>query len=72
MLRSAVANLFTRKRLRVFVARLSADDLGLLAEMSEAGTLRPVIEKTFPLDETADAFRHLETWRTRGKIAITI
>ena len=70
--RMALTKLFTREQLKVYVARLSSDDLRILGDLAAAGTIRPVIDRSFPLEQVADAFRHLETWRTRGKIAITI
>lgn len=70
--RMAAVNLFTRKRLGAFLARQSADDLAALAAMADAGTLRPVIDRTFPLEQVPEAFRHLEAWHTRGKVAIAV
>ncbi|MBO0683109.1 MAG: zinc-binding dehydrogenase [Candidatus Dormibacteraeota bacterium] len=40
--------------------------------MIEAGKLRPVIDRTYPLEETADAIRHLEAGRARGKIVVRV
>jgi NADPH:quinone reductase-like Zn-dependent oxidoreductase len=69
--RMAVANVFTRKTMRMFLARQSADDLAVLTGMIEAGDLMPVIDRSFPLSEVPDAFRHLATWHARGKVVIT-
>jgi len=69
--RMFVTKLFTRQRLTTFVARLSAADLDILGEMTAAGTLRPVVDRSFPLEQVPDAFRHLETWHARGKVVIT-
>lgn len=71
MARMAVTNLFTKKRLKMFVASQSTDDLGVLAGMADEGTLRPVIDRTFPMEEVADAFRYLESWHARGKVVIS-
>lgn len=38
----------------------------------EAGTVRPVIDRTYPLAEVPDAIRYLETMRARGKVVITV
>jgi NADPH:quinone reductase-like Zn-dependent oxidoreductase len=43
-----------------------------IASMVAGGQLRPVVERTFALDATADAVRHVETKHTRGKVVITI
>ena len=43
-----------------------------LAELCKDGQLTPVIDRTFPLSEAADAIRYLEAGRARGKIAIAV
>ena len=47
-------------------------DLETLAELVDAGSLRPVIDRCYPLAEVPDAIRYLETMRARGKVVITI
>jgi len=47
-------------------------DLNYLVELFEAGKLKPVIDKSFPLEETADAFRYFGEGRFKGKIVITL
>lgn len=47
-------------------------DLNYLVELFEAGNLRPVIDKCFPLEETADAFRYYGEGRFKGKIVVTL
>lgn len=47
-------------------------DLDYLAELFEAGKLKPVIDKCFPLEETANAFRYFGEGCFRGKIVITL
>ena len=48
------------------------DDLLFLQELLSAGKLNPVIDRCYPLDETADAIRYLETMRARGKVIVSI
>jgi NADPH:quinone reductase-like Zn-dependent oxidoreductase len=38
----------------------------------EAGKLSPVIDRTYPLEEAAEAMRYLETGRARGTVVITV
>jgi NADPH:quinone reductase-like Zn-dependent oxidoreductase len=40
--------------------------------MIEAGTLKPVIDRTYPLIEVPDAIRYLEEGHSRGKVVITV
>ena len=63
---------FVTERLKVFVTRENRADLLAVAAMLEDGRIRPVIDRTYPLAETTEAFRHLEAGHTRGKIVIAI
>ena len=47
-------------------------DLLVIKELLETGQVVPVIDRYYPLAETADAIRYLETGRARGKVIITI
>lgn len=47
-------------------------DLLILKELLETGKIVPVIDRTYPLAETAEAIRYLETGRARGKVIINI
>jgi NADPH:quinone reductase-like Zn-dependent oxidoreductase len=53
-----------------FLAAIEPDDLSELARQVATGSLRPVIEHTFGTHDVADAIRHVETKRTRGKVVI--
>lgn len=53
-------------------AKASQDDLKVIATMLEMGQVVPVIDRCYPLSETAEAIRYLETGRARGKVVITI
>lgn len=55
----------------VFV-RPNPDDLLALTELVEAGSVKPVLAETFPLERAADAFRSSIEGHVRGKIAITV
>jgi len=47
-------------------------DLDFLRELTEAGKVTPVIDKTYPLSETAEAMRHLEAGHVRSKVVISL
>ena len=69
MMRSA----FVRQRLVAPVyLKHPREDLGSLKELIEAGKVEPVIDRTFPLSETAEAIRHWERGHARGKIVVTV
>jgi NADPH:quinone reductase-like Zn-dependent oxidoreductase len=67
-----LASLGDSRRVALFLAHASRDDLAALRDMAEAGTLRPVIDRCYPLAQAADAFRHLATGHARGKIVVTV
>lgn len=73
--RVVVAMIYSRfvgQAMGMMMARASKDDLALLAELMQQGKVTPVIEKTYKLSEAAEAMRHLETGRARGKIVIQV
>jgi NADPH:quinone reductase-like Zn-dependent oxidoreductase len=47
-------------------------DLLFLTELLESGKMVPVIDKQYPLSETAEAIRYLETGRARGKVIVKV
>jgi NADPH:quinone reductase-like Zn-dependent oxidoreductase len=61
-----------KKKMLPFLATNSKEDLMVLKELIEAGKVRPVIDRTYRLSETADAMRYLEEGHARGKVVITV
>jgi NADPH:quinone reductase-like Zn-dependent oxidoreductase len=55
-----------------YIAKRKIEDLALLASLVEAGTLRPVVERTYPLAEAREAVRYALTGQARAKIVITM
>src|SRR4030066_78429 len=48
------------------------EDLAILEELFEAGKVVPIIDRRYPLSETAEALQYLEEGHARGKIVITL
>lgn len=55
-----------------FMVHSNGDDMEQLAEMLEAGTLKPYIFKEYAFTEMAEAHRQSETGKTRGKIVVVL
>ncbi len=71
IIKAAALSPFVSQKLGSFEAKSNRDDLRFLTELIESGKVTPVIDRTYPLCETADAIRYLETGRARGKVVIT-
>lgn len=52
--------------------RADGAQLAELARLVEAGALRPVIDRSYPFDQTNEALAYLDTGRAKGKIVITL
>jgi NADPH:quinone reductase-like Zn-dependent oxidoreductase len=72
ILKVRLASLRASQKVSFFISKLNRQDLEALAELLEAGKVTPVVERTYPLGEAADAFRYLGEGHARGKLAIAM
>lgn len=63
--------MFTQKKMGI-LAQETNKDLAYLAELVENGELKPIIEKVFPLAETAKALQYLGDGKALGKVVVTM
>ncbi len=54
------------------IAKINQKDLVFVKELIETGKVVPVIERRYPLHETAEALRYLEEGHARGKVVIMV
>ncbi len=55
-----------------WVVNLNKNDLLFVKDMIETGKIKPVIDRQYPLSETAEAFRYFAQGHSRGKVIITL
>jgi len=72
IIKALVASLFVRQQGRTYLAIPNNEDLIVLKELIEAGKIAPVIDRTYPLSDTPEAFRYLDEGHVRGKVVISV
>ncbi len=60
------------KRTGLVILKRKKEDLDTMNKFFESGEVSPVIDRSYPLEETAEAFRYFDTGQVKGKIVITI
>jgi NADPH:quinone reductase-like Zn-dependent oxidoreductase len=60
------------KRVVAISFKPKPEDVAFEMELAEKGALRPVIDKTFDLDQVAEAHRHVDTGRKRGSVVLRL
>jgi NADPH:quinone reductase-like Zn-dependent oxidoreductase len=72
MLRGPIVSIFIGQSLGGINAKVTKEDLRALSELIEAGSITPVVDRTFDLVAAADAVRYLAEGHAAGKIVVTI
>ncbi len=72
VIRSALASMVVRQQARPSVKTQNRADLVVLQELVGAGKVVPVIDRTYPLAETARAIDHVAAGHARGTVVITM
>jgi NADPH:quinone reductase-like Zn-dependent oxidoreductase len=72
ILRAVVVNRLVRERLRLLPHEQKREQLLTLTGLIEAGKLTPVLDRTYPLADTAEGLRRVEQGHARGKVVITV
>lgn len=67
-----ITPLFGGKKLLFPIPEISKKDVGFLKEMVANGSFRPVIDRTYPLEQIVEAYRYVETGMKTGNVIITI
>src|SRR6476646_4648817 len=63
---------FVNQQMGMMMADANHNDLTVLADMMQSGKLKPVIDRTYKLEQVPDAIRYLEQGHARGKVVISV
>jgi NADPH:quinone reductase-like Zn-dependent oxidoreductase len=72
MLQGAFVSMTSRQRMSNIMAVARKNDLVVLRDLLQAGTIKPVIERTVALSEVPGAIRYLEEEHARGKVVVSV
>lgn len=69
---SSVLSKFDRRRMMIYFSNSSQDDMETIATWLETGKIRPVIHRSYSLNQIVDAMRYVEQGHAPGKVIINI
>jgi NADPH:quinone reductase-like Zn-dependent oxidoreductase len=72
MVHTYASSVFSKQKFKTFMAKVNNNDLAALAALMETGKLKPVIDRTYSLEETPEAVRYVAGKHARGKVVISI
>ena len=71
-IRALLLSPFITQKMGMMMAELNKKDLTVLGDLMQSGKVTPVIDRTYPLSQIADAIRYLEQGHARGKVVIIV
>jgi NADPH:quinone reductase-like Zn-dependent oxidoreductase len=72
VIQTLVLSPFINQKMGMMMADANQKDLTILGDMMQSGKLKPVIDRTYKLDQVPDAIRYVEAGHARGKVVITV
>jgi NADPH:quinone reductase-like Zn-dependent oxidoreductase len=71
VIKTRLASVRSSQKMTFFISSMKTADLEALRELIEAGRVTPVVERSYPLSEIADAMGYLGTGHAQGKLVLT-
>jgi hypothetical protein len=71
-IKALVLKPFVTQEIGMMLADMNKKDLTILADLMQTGKVKPVIDRTYPLNQLPEAIRYLEEGHARGKVVITV
>jgi NADPH:quinone reductase-like Zn-dependent oxidoreductase len=72
VIKALVLKPFVTQEMSMMLAEMNKKDLTILADLIQAGKVKPVIDRTYTLSQLPEALRYLEEGHARGKVVITV
>jgi NADPH:quinone reductase-like Zn-dependent oxidoreductase len=72
VVRALWSSVIGRKKIKGGVAIGNQKSMRLIAELAADGTLKPVIDRSYPLEQIAEAFKYVEGGHKKGNVVITV
>jgi len=72
MLLGPLLSMMGRKKARLMLAKINNRDLVTLKDLVESGKIAPVIDRSYPLRNAAEAVRYLEEGHAQGKVVLAV
>ena len=72
ILEAVVVNWFVSQRLRPLPSKQKREELLAVTELIEEGRLTPIVDRTYPLSDTAEGLSCVEQGHARGKVVVTV
>jgi len=72
ILKDVARTLVRRKRAKLVIVKSRREQLDWIRQQIDAGSMRVVVDRSFPLNEAPEAHRYMETKRARGKVVLEV
>ena len=72
ILKANLLSRFVRQKFVRYGTETNKEDLKLLSDLMQTGKVKPVIDRSYKLSETAEAMRYFEQGHARGKVVLTV